>query len=238
MQARRLISLLSQAPLLLNGTDGKFYRRFLRSLGREVRYLRHAVLEAPDGLPRLQALTALCYGALCLANQASHAGAAARRLSEELQAQILADGGHISRNPAVLIELLLDLLPLRQTFAARNIAPPPALLNAIDRMMPMLRFFRHGDGQIALFNGRSATPNDLLATLLMYDDTRGTPMASMPHSGYQRIEAGHTVVLMDTGAPPPAGVSHDAHAGCLSFELSSGTSRIVRAPGPSRAGHA
>ena len=56
--------------------------------------------------------------------------------------------GHISRNPGALIELLIDLLPLRQTFAARNIAPPPALLNAIDRMMPMLRFFRHGDGTL------------------------------------------------------------------------------------------
>jgi len=32
---------------------------------------------------------------------------------------------------------------------------------------------------------------------------------------------------MDTGPPPPANVSHDAHAGCLSFELSSGPSRIV-----------
>jgi uncharacterized heparinase superfamily protein len=32
---------------------------------------------------------------------------------------------------------------------------------------------------------------------------------------------------MDTGPSPPPGVSQDAHAGCLSFELSSGTSRIV-----------
>jgi len=122
---------------------------------------------------------------------------------------------------------LIDLLPLRQTFAARNIAPPPALLNAIDRMMPMLRFFRHGDGTIALFNGMSGTPSDLLATLLAYDDTRGTPMASMPHSGFQRLDAGATTVIMDTGPPPPSSVSNEAHAGCLSFELSSGVSRIV-----------
>ena len=33
--ARRVISLLSQAPLVLNDADGKFYRRFLRSLTRE-----------------------------------------------------------------------------------------------------------------------------------------------------------------------------------------------------------
>ena len=225
--ARRVISLLSQAPLVLSDTDNKFYRRYLRALVREIRYLRYSVVDIPDGVPRLQVLIALCYASLCLANQARHIRSASRKLSDELQRQILPDGGHVSRNPGALIELLIDLLPLRQTFAARNIAPPPALLNAIDRMMPMLRFFRHGDGSFALFNGMSATPSDLLATLLAYDDTHGAPIAYMPHSGFHRLDAGQTTLIMDTGPPPPANVSQDAHAGCLSFELSSGISRIV-----------
>jgi uncharacterized heparinase superfamily protein len=225
--ARRVISLLSQAPLVLNDTDNKFYRRYLRALAREIRFLRYTMVNIPDGVPKLQVLIALCYAALCLANQARQIRSASKKLSDELQRQILPDGGHISRNPGALIELLIDLLPLRQTFAARNIAPPPALLNAIDRMMPMLRFFRHGGGNFAIFNGMSATPSDLLATLLAYDDTHGAPMANMPHTGFQRLDAGQTTLIIDTGPPPPAGVSHDAHAGCLSFELSSGISRIV-----------
>jgi uncharacterized heparinase superfamily protein len=227
VMARRVISLLSQAPLVLGDTDNKFYRRYLRGLTRDIRHLRYAMHDAPDGVPRLQVVIALCYASLCLANQARHIKSATRKLSDELQRQILPDGGHISRNPGALIELLIDLLPLRQTFAARNIAPPPALLNAIDRMMPMLRFFRHGDGSFALFNGMSNAPSDLLATLLAYDDTHGVPMANMPHTGFQRLEAGAMTVIMDTGAPPPPNVSQDAHAGCLSFELSSGPSRIV-----------
>jgi uncharacterized heparinase superfamily protein len=225
--SRRLISLLSQAPLVLGDTDSKFYRKYLRGLTREIRYLRYTMLDIPDGVPRLQVLIALCYAALCLANQAKQIRSASRKLSDELQRQVLPDGGHISRNPGALIELLIDLLPLRQTFAARNIAPPPALLNAIDRMMPMLRFFRHGDGAVALFNGMSGTPSDLIATLLAYDDTHGAPMASMPHTGFQRLDAGQMTVIIDTGPPPPPNVSQDAHAGCLSFEMSSGTSRIV-----------
>ena len=225
--ARSVISLLSQAPLVLGDTDGKFYRRYLRGLTREIGHLRYAMIDIGDGVPKLQVLIALCYASLCLANQAKHIRSASRKLSEELQRQILPDGGHISRNPGALVELLSDLLPLRQTFAARNIPPPPALLNAIDRMMPMLRFFRHGDGSFALFNGMSNAPNDLVATLLAYDDTHGAPMASMPHTGYQRIDAGTTTLIMDTGAPPTPSVSQDAHAGCLSFELSSGPSRIV-----------
>lgn len=224
--ARRVISLLSQAPLVLGDSDGKFYRRYLRGLTREIRYLRYTTLDI-DGVPRLQVLIALCYAALCLANQGKHIRIATRKLADELQRQILPDGGHISRNPGALIELLIDLLPLRQTFAARNIPPPAALLNAIDRMMPMLRFFRHGDGSFALFNGMSSAPSDLLATVLAYDDTHGLPMSYMPHSGFQRLDTGAMTVIIDTGAPPPPSVSQDAHAGCLSFELSSGPSRIV-----------
>ncbi len=205
---------------MLQDADVRFYRRFTRSLSRQVRYLRRTLNQSRDGLPRLQAVIALTYAALCLEGQSGRLRAAARRLIDELGGQILPDGGHISRNPGALIELLIDLLPLRQLFSARNLPPPAALNNAIDRMMPMLRFFRHADGNFALFNGMGPTPVDLLATALAYDDARGAPVANAPHSGYQRIDAGKTALIMDTGKPPPLALSQEAHAGCLSFELS------------------
>ena len=94
-------------------------------------------------------------------------------------------------------------------------------------MMPMLRFFRHADGNFALFNGMGPTPVDMLATALAYDDARGAPVANAPHSGYQRIDAGKTALVMDTGKPPPLALSQEAHAGCLSFELSWNLNRLV-----------
>jgi uncharacterized heparinase superfamily protein len=227
VMARRVISWITQATLVLDDSDVRLYRRFIRSLGRQVRQHRRMLTETRDGVPRLQVAIALTYAALCLANQARHTKTAVKRLSDELARQILPDGGHISRNPGALIEILIDLLPLRQVFTARNIAPPPALLNAIDRMMPMLRFFRHGDGNFALFNGMGPTPADVVTTILAYDDARGAPVANAPHSGYQRLEAGATVIVMDTGRPPPLAVSQNAHAGCLAFELSAKLNRIV-----------
>jgi uncharacterized heparinase superfamily protein len=225
--ARRIMSWLSQAPLVLHDADARFYRRFLRSLTRQVRYLRRTAGNTHDGLPRFQCVIALTDAALCMAGQERLLKSTTRRLVEELQRQILPDGGHISRNPGALIELLVDLLPLRQAFAARNVVPPAALNNAIDRMMPMLRFFRHGDGNFALFNGMGPTSGDRLATVLAYDDARGTPVANAPYSGYQRVQADDIVVVVDTGPPPPVGLSQEAHAGCLSFELSSRQHRIV-----------
>jgi uncharacterized heparinase superfamily protein len=225
--ARRIISWISQAPLVLDDSDVRFYRRFLRSLTRQVRQLRHTAAEARDGVPRLLSMIAVMYGSLCMANQARYIKVAAKRLSDELERQILPDGGHISRNPGALIELLVDLLPLRTMFTSRNVPPPPALMHAIDRMMPMLRFFRHGDGNFALFNGMGTTRSDILSTILAYDDARGTPVANAAHSGYQRLEAGGTVIIMDTGTPPPMPASQEAHAGCLSFELSAKFNRII-----------
>src|SRR5262249_60996838 len=118
-------------------------------------------------------------------------------------------------------------LPLRTVFSRRDIPPPQALLNAIDRMMPMLRFFRHGDGNFALFNGMGPTQTDLLTTILAYDEARGAPVSNASHSGFQRLENAHALILMDTGVAPPLAASLDAHAGCLSFEFSAKHARIV-----------
>ncbi len=225
--AHRLTAWFTHAPLILHDADDRFYRRFLRSLSRQLRYLRHTVKETPDGLPRIEAVIALTYAALCMAGQMRSLRSAVNQLVAEVERQVLADGGHISRNPGALIELLLDLLPLRQAFAARNVPPPAALNNAVDRMIPMLRFFRHDDGNLAHFNGMGPTPPDLVATVLAYDDTRGLAPTNAPYSGYQRIEAKDLLVLMDTGCPPPFSVSQEAHAGCLSFELSWQQHRIV-----------
>ena len=225
--ARRVISWLSQAPLVLHEADMRFYRRFLRNLTRQVRYLRRAYKASRDGVPRLQTIMALNYAALCMQNQARTLKGVTRLLTDELERQVLPDGGHASRNPSALIELLLDLLPLRQAFAARNVPPPAALNNAIDRMMPMLRFFRHADGNFALFNGMGPTRTDLVSTVLAYDDARGMPVANAPHSGYQRVQVGDALLIVDAGPPPPLPLSYEAHAGCLSFELSSKNHRIV-----------
>jgi uncharacterized heparinase superfamily protein len=225
--SRRIIVWLTQAPLILEGADVRFYRRFLRNLTRQIRYLRFCAGNAHKGIPRLQARIALTYASLCMASQGRYLNGATRRLIAEIESQVLPDGGHVSRNPGALIELLLDLLPLSQAFTARNVPPPSALQNAIDRMMPMLRFFRHGDGNFALFNGMGPTSPDLIATILAYDDARGLPIANAPHCGYQRLELGAGVVLIDTGRPPPLEVSGEAHAGCLSFEFSVKHQRIV-----------
>ena len=224
--ARRILSWLSQSTLLLEGADSEFYSRFLRTLSRDAVQLQQDY-GASSGLTRLQAAVALAEYALCADLPPRHQARATSQLAAAIDEQVLPDGGHIGRNPQTLIELLLDFLPLRQSYAARALAAPPTLLNAIDRIMPALRLLRHGDGSLALFNGMGVTAPDRLAVVLAYDDARGQALTSAPYAGYQRLEAGEAVAIVDCGPPPPRPFSGHAHAGCLSFEFSSGVGRIV-----------
>jgi uncharacterized heparinase superfamily protein len=225
--ARRVISWLAQTPLVLDGCDHGFYRRFMRSLTRQVRLLRRVARDVRPGLPRLRVAMALAAASLSLSDQTRFARQASRFVDQELARQILPDGGHVDRNPGTVLEVLVDLLPLRQAFTARGLQPTPPLLGAIDRMMPMLRFFRHGDGSFAKFNGMGETQLGLLATVLAYDDARGAPVRNAPYAGYQRLDAGETVVIVDTGPPPQPVLSANAHAGCLAFEMSASRQPII-----------
>lgn len=220
LTARRLISWLSHSPLILANADRGFYRRVLREIARQTRYLSRVAADARSDATRLTSVIALAFAGLSLQGWERFLRRVNRWLNDELDRQILVDGGHLSRNPAALIDLLIDLLPLRQCYLAREQMPPKGLIRAIDQMMPMLRFFRHADGTLAHFNGMGVTRADLIATLLAYDETRGAPVLNATRSGYQRLEAGDTTIIMDTGRPPPVQASGVAHAGCLSFEMS------------------
>ena len=225
--ARRMLAFLSQSPVILDGADRPFYRRFMKGLGRTQLFLERKIAGGLAGESRLLAAIALAEFGLCAEGTRNLTRKGTKLLTEELDRQILPDGGHIGRNPEILLDLLPDLLPLRQAYAARGLHPPAQLLNAIDRMLPMLRLFRHGDGTLALFNGMGVTPPELLATIFAYDDVRAQALTSARHSGYQRLQAEDAIVLIEAGRPPPQIFSNRAHAGCSSFEFSLGAQRLV-----------
>jgi uncharacterized heparinase superfamily protein len=224
---RRVISWLSNSVLVLDTGEPQAYETFLRALTSQLRYLSASYRDAPDGVPRLVSLMALVYAGLCIAEQQAVVDRYTRPLCKELERQILPDGGHISRNPEALVELLLDLLPLRQCFVARDRPPPKELTDAIERIMPMLRFFRTCDGTLTRFNGAGPTPTDALATVLAYDDVKGAPVRSATTSGYVRLECGPTLFICDIGPTPAPSLSMTAHAGFLSFEMSSGNAPMI-----------
>ncbi|MGI9482783.1 MAG: heparinase II/III family protein, partial [Hyphomicrobiales bacterium] len=204
-----------------------FEELFYRSLGRHVRYLSRHIPFAPQDFSRLEASIALCHASLCLDLGKNLQDQALAALSRELESQILPDGGHVSREPMKLVELLGELLPLVSMLENSNQAAPEALVNAVDRMTPMLRLLSHGDGGLAAFNGVGKTLRTLIDEIETCSNSNGKPVAHAKYSGYARLEGGASAVIIDCGFPPNPRFATNAHAGLLSFEFSEGSERIV-----------
>jgi uncharacterized heparinase superfamily protein len=227
VRARRLISLVQNGGFLITGAPASFATGFYGSLGRQARSLYAAPQTGLRPPERLQAAIALAYAAVGLSGLEGMAAPALQRLGHELDAQILPDGGHLSRSPAQLLDLLVDLLPLRMTLEERRHPVPQAIHGAIERMLPMLRFFLHGDQGIATFNGSTDPAMAKVKAVLETDDTCGRPLAHAPHSGYARLEQGAAVVLVDVGRPPAPGLNSHAASAPLAFEFSDGPHRVI-----------
>jgi uncharacterized heparinase superfamily protein len=224
--ARRLMAFLAHSPLVLEGAEHEFYMAYLAAVARDAARLRDARRLSDDPLVRLYGALALCAVGLCVEGAERLERRFGKELAHELDEQILADGGHVSRNPRVLIDLLLDALPLRATYGARGLEPPASLVSAIDRIVPHLKMLRHPDGSIALFNGMGASQVDALATIFATHDSGGRAATEAPYAGYQRMEASASVLIVETGPSPPFESSSEAVAGCLSFEFSDGRQRL------------
>ncbi len=240
--ARRIISWITQSSILLEGADERGYDTITRSLGAQLVYLSSAWREAPAGYPRLLATTALLLADLSISGRDSRIDADLQLFNSTLSRQILSDGGHVSRNARLLVDVLLDVLPLKECFRARGRPQPQDLAKAIAAMIDMLRAQRLGDGLLARFNGVGVAQQSSLATVLAYGDFVGPPPENPPAwtgpSGYVRIARNGTVVFADCGAAPPLEMAGEAQAGCLSFELCSGDTLIVSNGGMPGATHA
>ena len=238
VMARRLVNIFAHGRIVIANSDLLWRSKVFVSLREQSRMLARIAQEAPDGMPRFEAAAAYALSGACL-------GDSQRRLDEglacfqvEIARQILPDGGHVSRSPEALLHCYRLITMVMDALGAGSIEVPNQIRGAYDRVAPMIRFFRHGDGSLALFNGGAECDPRMIASLLARDEVRGQPFAYARHSGYHRMTAGKTLALLDCGAVPSGSFSTRAHAGCLALELSSGNQRIVVNCGSAGASHA
>ena len=143
-----------------------------------------------------------------------------------LRHAILADGSNSERNPSQQMLALKCLVDMRHALKAGKIPLPPELPIAIERAAAALRFFRHGDSALCLFNGSQEENPVMLEALLTQADTRGRAPKTLVQGGYERLSLGRMLVFIDVGSPPAPGLDGAAHAGLSSFECSVGRERL------------
>lgn len=227
IMGRRVANWIGLHDFYCASADDDFRARVFDSLARQTRHLARVLPGRADGVDQLVALKGLTYSAICLGGRVRDADDVIRLLERELAEQVLADGCHVSRSPEIQLEALRHLIDVRAVLRAARSDVPDSLQLAIDRMTPALRFFRHGDGGLACFNGAVEGDAAGLDIVLAQADARGRQLRHAPHGGFERLSSARTVLLMDTGAPAATGRDHAAHAGALSMELSVGKERLI-----------
>lgn len=207
-----------------------FQEMFFCSLSSHVRALSRALSGmgpgGVTGLPLLHAIKGLAYGGLIFEGREADLERALNLLDREIDRQILSDGGHISRNPQSLLETIKILIDIRGALQQGGYPPLEKIQFALDRAVPALRFFRHGDRRFALFNGCQESDEETLKSVLMHAGSRAKVLNSLPHTGFERAALGKGFLIMDCGKPPSYPHDESVHAAPLSFEFSYGRDRI------------
>ena len=225
--ARRLVHLFAHGRMVIANSDLLWRSKVFVSLREQSRMLSRIAGEAHDGMPRFEAAAAFALSGACLGDSQRRLEEGLKRLEGEIARQVLPDGGHVSRSPEELVNCYRLIMMVMDALGASNLEVPHPIRSAYDRIAPTIRFFRHGDGALGLFNGGTESDPRTIAGLLARDEVRGQPFAFARHSAYQRMTAGKSLLLLDCGMVPPGPFSSAAHAACLAFEFSSGNQRVV-----------
>lgn len=235
----RISAWLGHWEFLAATAEDGFRRQLMQRLAQDARDIVAALPAEAEHRGALVALKGAMAAAVALEEEPWLARCV-RFLPAELERQFLADGGHVERSPGQQLLALQDLVEIRNLLHGAGAEAPPHLGAALDRAAPALRLFRHGDGGLALFNGTREEGSSLLDVVLSQAQARGRAPAALPETGFHRLQAGRTLVIVECGTPPPGraaaalapdalprGADRFAHAGTLSFEMSVGRDRLV-----------
>jgi len=233
----RLSAWLGHWDFLAATAEDSLRRQLMQRLATDARDL---VASLPAEAAHRGALVALKGGmaaALAL-DESTWLGRCTRFLPAELERQFFPDGGHVERSPTQQFLALQDLIEIRNLLLGAGLPAPSILTAVLDRAAPALRLMRHADGGLALFNGSREEQAALVDLVLTQSLSRGRAPSALPETGFQRLAASRTLVIVDCGAPPaarrdaapgglPRGADRQAHAGTLSFEMSVGKDRLI-----------
>jgi uncharacterized heparinase superfamily protein len=224
--ARRVLSWLAHADVLLQTNDADHYDRVMQSLIGDIAALQDAArtmattpLESADQLLALLARTA---AGLCLDDDRELLQSAETALAVALSERQPVSRAAALRSPPLIAELLLEMESLRRLYRMQHRDVPGFLQAAIDRLRNLIGGLLLGDGSLARL-GNDRTSSDETLTLWLLTRHAGVSPAAPGYdarTGFARLAAGETRLVADVGAPLAA---RDA----LAIEMSTGTANLL-----------
>ncbi len=227
ISGQRMLMALGYAPLILSSKDQIYRSLLLSALATWARHLDRAAFRMPDGLGRATALAGLWAAGLLIPGGEARAAKALAGLETLLGSLVLADGGVASRAPVDALALADVLLHAGAAAEAIGGRSPLTFAEALARLVPGLRGMALGDGVIGAWAGSACLPPARLERLSRQAASGGTLSRGGTGSGYHRLAAGKTILVIDAGPPPLARLAPEGHAGTLAFEMSDGDQRLI-----------
>lgn len=228
--ARRVLNWLKAYALLTEGANAEQIRTINRTLGVQVQSLSVRAPLEPDPLAQLMAYIALVGAALSATEEDRDTEAHVARLDAALADQIDADGLHRSRNPFSQVQILSELIPVRQLLSQRRQDLGGGIDTKVERMQRALDSLVLGTREPAYMNGCGQVPVELILAIAAQSGARGAGTGTC--GGYGVLVDGAGKLVADSGRVPPPQFAAAAHAGALAFEFSSHGALIAGNCGP------
>lgn len=226
MCGSRIAMWISYFEFFVEAAGPDFQDIYFNALNKQARHLSRSIAGSMNGVPMLKAIKGLLYAGLAFEGREAWSQQALTLLNGEISKQILRDGAHISRSPAQHLQALQILQDIRMALNAAAKPVPDTLQHGIENLGAALRFFRYGDGGLAVFHGSQEGPRELLEAVLAQANLRGKGLHTLPSAGFEKITHGRTLVMLDCGRAPPRPFDKTAHSAPLAFEMSYGKERI------------
>ncbi len=224
---RRLLFACAYAPLILSSPDHVYRSALLNALARWARHLDRAAFRLPDGMAKAEALAGLYAAGQLIPGGEARAGAALEALDALLGTLVAPDGGIATRAAVDMLDLAELLLFIAAVDTAIGKRPAAELTETLARLIPALKGMAMGDGRIGAWQGGAV----IAAARIDRTAKTAAPQSGVARggrwSGYHRLAAGKSVLVVDAGPPPVARVAAGGHASTLAFELSDGPDRII-----------
>ena len=172
-------------------------------------------------------------------------------LNEQIDQQILPDGGHVERSTMyhlLALEDMLDLINLARYYSEKL---PTDYKNAIEtwsiqaqKMLQWLQVMSHPDGNISFFNDAAFGIGPDVSEIERYGSSLGIIASDesdefywLQSSGYARLVVPNAVALLDMAPLGPDHLMGHGHADTLGFEFSLFDQRLLVNGGTSCYGH-
>jgi len=221
---QRLTHWLAAYRFFGESADLEFQQLFFRSLTRQAQHLKRAIGTSKDTQEEIRALKGMISCCLALAKYRKHLSKYVNALIKTASAALIKDGGVKHRSPSIQLEIFQDLAEVRHFLIAAKVPTPDSLEDILTSMAPILKFFRHADGGLALFNCSFEESSKRIDEALLACKDKSKVPQQLLESGFIKAITAKSMLFMDVGVPSKYGSV--TAAGTMSFELSFGKDRL------------